>query len=276
MNISNLSIRPLQYSDRPVLQNLPPEEWNFDLPQFLLLHFGQTYFYPIVAELDHRIVGFGNGIINRTTGWLGNIIVLPEFQKQGIGYRITHHLMEYFKDQGCSSQLLIATKAGEGLYRKLGFKISSMYLFFHKDGIDQPRPYNSTNIRMIKEEDYPLIRKLDQEISGEVRHRLIEQFLPTGWVYSSASSEEVEGFYLPNFGNGLIIAKEDEAGLALLEFKISLGISTIVVPSANTAARDVLIHHGFTEAMTVPRMVFGEELNWKPDKVYSRAAGYCG
>ena len=113
MEILNPKIRNLLHSEIGLLKDFPPEEWNFDILKFLSIHFGKFYFYPIVAVIDNKIIGVAIGILNEKVGWLGNIIVLSEFRRQGIGYKLTKNLIDFFNSNDCSTQLLIATKDGK-------------------------------------------------------------------------------------------------------------------------------------------------------------------
>jgi GNAT superfamily N-acetyltransferase len=119
-----IKIRGLLRPEINLLKNFPPEDWNTDLPALFSYHYDFLYFYPIVAEEEGKLVGCANGIFNNKVGWLGNIIVLPEHRRKGIGLRLTKHLVEYFDEQGCTSKLLVATELGERVYKKLGFEIS--------------------------------------------------------------------------------------------------------------------------------------------------------
>ena len=173
-----LKIRQLRQSEISLLEDFPPADWNMDLPGFVSFHFGYPYFYPIVAETENKIVGFGNGILNDKVGWVGNIIVLSEYRKKGIGYELTNHLVEYFKHKGCTKQLLIASEMGKNIYAKIGFKESSTYQFF-KVGIAFPNYQKAVEIREVNENDFILLKKLDKEASGEERFHLIERFFST-------------------------------------------------------------------------------------------------
>ncbi len=269
-----MKIRQLLRSEIPQLQNFPPEDWNIDLPRLLFFHFGHTYFYPIIAEMDGRIVGCGNGYLHGKIGWLGNIIVLADYRRQGIGQTLTIHLMEYFKSKGCSSQLLIASEMGEPLYRKLGFETSSTYVLYKREpGISTQ---HISRVRKVKKEDIQSIKELDKKITGEERFHLIERFLPTGLVYSQGVSDNAEGVYLPDFGSGLIIAKNAMAGQALMKVRLNEGKTTVIVPSVNDSAREFLESEGFQVYRKAPRMVLGEEVQWQPTMLYNRATGYCG
>jgi len=270
-----LKIRQLQKSEINLLSGFPPEEWKLDLSGFVSFHFGYSYFYPIVAEVDNKLAGFAQGILNGKTGWLGNIIVLPEYRRQGIGYELTIHLVEYFKGKGCKTQLLIASEMGKNIYKKLGFNESSSY-YFLRDGSNFQFYKRNNKIRKIVRSDFSLIKKLDEEITSEERYDFIKRFFNTGCVYKEEGSNEIEGFFLPNLGGGLINAKSSEAGLELLKFKLSLQKTKAVIPSENKIALDFLEKEGYNIYLKVPRMVLGNELNWKPECIFNRATGYCG
>ncbi len=114
-------IRELKSTETTLLKDFAPPDWNTDLSVLFSFHFGQPYFYPVVCELDGKVVGCANGLCHGNAGWLGNIIVLPETRGQGIGQALTRRLVEFFHNQGIVHQVLTATKLGEPVYRKLGF-----------------------------------------------------------------------------------------------------------------------------------------------------------
>ncbi|MEJ2615762.1 MAG: GNAT family N-acetyltransferase [Ignavibacteriaceae bacterium] len=268
-------IRPLLKSEINLLKNFPPESWNLDLPVFISFHFDYPYFYPVVAEENNKIIGFGNGILNGSTGWLGNILVPSEFRRRGIGNEITGHLVEYFHNKGCTSQLLIASEMGKNIYARLGFKESSSYQFLRK-GSYLPDYSKNENIRRINDNDFDLLKKFDEEISGEKRIGLIRRFFATGWIYQQKNANDIQGVLLPDLGGGLIFAKNPEAGLELIKLKLDLGKFRSVIPTDNETALNFLKSLGFEIYSTAPRMVLGVDVNWQPKYVYNRAAGYCG
>ena len=268
-------IRALLKSEIHLLQNFPPENWNLDLPVFVSYHFDYQYFFPIVAEEEGRIVGFGNGILNGLTGWLGNILVPAEFRRKGIGNEITKHLIEYFKSNGCRNQILIASEMGKNIYSRLGFKESSTYLFLKLNG-NLPEYQKNQNIRRINDNDFDLLKKFDEEISGEQRLHLIKRYFPTGWIYQEENSNNIQGVFLPDLGSGLIFAKNPEAGLELIKLKLSLGKLRTVIPSENITALNFLKSQGFEINDTAPRMVLGKDVRWQPKYIFNRATGYCG
>jgi GNAT superfamily N-acetyltransferase len=267
-------IRPVKSFELPLLRDFAPPEWNTDISQRFSLYFGQPYFYPIVAELAGKIVGCANGLLNGTTSWLGNIIVLPEYRGQGIGSALASHLVEYLHHQGCISQVLVATKLGEPVYARLGFKVSSSYTFLRSE---KTIPSTLTpQIHRAQAENFEAMRKLDLEITGERRTAFLERFLARGWVSQAGNHEPISGFFLPSLENGPILARDAVTGLELLQFKLGSGCTSVVVPSSNHPTLDLLLGSGFQIENTAPRMTLGVELDWKPEGVFSRGGGFCG
>jgi ribosomal protein S18 acetylase RimI-like enzyme len=270
-----LEVRQLSQSEIELLADLPPKEWDMNLPNIVSFHYGCPYFYPIVACMDGEIVGFGNGILNNKVGWIGNIIVTPEWRRQGIGFQLTNHLVEFFIKNGCNTQLLIASELGKNIYSKIGFKTAATY-HLYKMGAGCYNYQKFAGIRKTKKEDYSLLRRLDAEITGEERSQLIERFFSTGWVYYCEESNEIEGVYLPDLGSGLILAINSKAGIELMKYRFSQGKTTVTLPSNNIEAIKFLEQEDFHLQKTLPRMVLGNEVNWKPNLIFNRGTGYLG
>ena len=269
-----LRIRQIEQSEIPRLQNFPPEDWNLDLPRLFSFHFGHPYFYPAVAEVDKKIIGCGIALTHETLSWLGTIIVLPEYRRRGFGKEITSHLMHYCKDMGCTTQLLTASEMGEPVYTKLGFKTSAEYIFYKRESIVPIQ--RISNVREVRKGDIKYIKELDREITGEERFPFLERFLSTGCVYNPDKLDHPTGIYLPDFGSGLILARNSEAGIALMKARLNRGKKTAVLPSTNMIAREYLFSEGFRDYRAAPRMVLGDDVQWNPAMLYNRAAGYCG
>ena len=269
-----LRIRPISESEIHQLQNFPPEDWNLDLPRLLYFHFGHSYFHPVIAEVDNKIVGCGISLIHGNVSWLGTIIVLPEYRRQGIGQEITRNLIDYCRSKGCTSHLLTASEMGEPIYRKLGFEVNSIYVLYKRESIESTR--HISNVREMREEDFLAVKELDREVTGEDRFQFIKRFFSAGWVYSADTSTGITGFYIPDLGGGLIIARSVDAGLELMRLRLNRGKTTSVVPATNAIAREFLTSEGFQEYRTSPRMILGNKVNWRPTMIYNRATGYCG
>ena len=267
----NFTIEALKWDEIPGLKNFAPSDWNFDLPAFLSQHFGKDYFFAFVAKSNNRIVATGNGIFTGNAGWAGNIIVDEPFRRQGIGTAITKKIVEEFSHRNCRSVLLIATNSGMPVYYKSGFKTSINYSFYSCPIL--PESNKVSHIRKISKADYEKIFILDKLATGEERKVFLGNFISGGWLYEE---QGIQGFYLPGFGAGFIVAKNSEAGLSLLRFKLSKPGQIVVIPEENFAASGFLELMGCIETSIAPRMFLGQESDWHPEMIFSRAAGYCG
>jgi GNAT superfamily N-acetyltransferase len=269
-----LQIRELRADEIPLLKDFAPPEWKTDLSQLFGRHFGQPYFHPIAAELDGVMVGCANGLLNDNAGWLGNIIVRPEHRGGGIGRALTEALVDFFKVKRVPFQILIATSLGEPLYRKLGFEVVSQYVFFEREGASSSMD-NAPGVRALTAEDRESVFALDRVVTGESRRPFLSGFLEGAWVHAGMAGA-VDGYFLPSLGNGPVIASNDAAGLALMQYKLSRGASSSVVPEQNEAAADFLRSKAFVETGRAPRMSLGPDVSWQPKRVYCRGSGYCG
>jgi GNAT superfamily N-acetyltransferase len=267
-----LNIRRIQKSEIPGINALRPEDWHFDLEQLFSQHHNQDYFYSVVAEVSREIVGTGIALIHSNVAWLGTIIVRKDFRNQGIGTHITRHLVDYSLGKGIESILLTASDMGLPIYEKMGFRQDIGYVFLKTD---HPIQFNSTNncIMPITETDHQRIFDLDQNATGERRSKFLLRFLPTGFKFEDT---RIHGYYLPEMGNGLVVADSEEAGQALLQFKLARGASFVCLPDNNLKAIGWLVNLGYYPYLRSPRMYMHKNVVWNPGCIYSRAAGYMG
>ncbi len=98
-------------------------------------------------------------------------------------------------------------------------------------------------------------------------------YLKTGYNYVN---DTIEGFFLPDFGSGLIVADSAVAGVELLKFRLSNNSSAICVPETNHTAIDFLLSIGFCQFLAVQRMYLNENVNWNSGFIFSRGSGYLG
>jgi len=266
-----IKIRELNVNYIELISYLQPEGWS-DITPFFRFFYKHDFCYPIVALDENRIVGAANATVNGTSGWLSHIIVAKDYRHRGIGYKLTEHLINYLRQKGCQTLLLIATKMGEGLYRKFGFETVSEYLFFNEGTIRSE--IQNKSIRCFNNSDLEEMLELDRRISGENREKMLTQFLSNACVYDADS--QIHGFFLPEFKEGMIIADNNQAGTALLNFKHSQQKRKTVLPVENKKGMEFMLSHGFKIIDRAPRMVLGEDIQWKPELVFSRAGGFYG
>lgn len=264
-------ITPFKTSDLQKIAHLQPVGWPDIIPEFQF-YLAKHFCYPIKASISEQLIGLGALIFFQNSAWLSHIIVDRHHQKKGIGFLIVDHLLRLLDKKSIESCSLVATAAGFRLYEKAGFRVVGEYTYLERIKPSIAYPADSL-IRHITPELYTEVLKLDQSISGENRYHLLAQHLDTGLVIGKSSPQ---GYYLPNLGEGLIGALTKTAGITLLNYK-SQHAEKLVLPSQNIAAIDFLLANGFQKTdKSGIRMVYGTEIKWQGDKVYSRIAGNYG
>jgi N-acetylglutamate synthase-like GNAT family acetyltransferase len=265
-----IKIKPAELRDASSLRNLPPAEWFIKLDELFLVHFNNDYFYSVIAEIDNEVIGFGNLIINELSAWFGNIVVNKNYQRQKIGTNIINHLQNHLDEKKIDSRILIATREGKALYKTLGFTEKEDYQFYR----GQCKSSNNINIMPISTEDYEGVFNLDKIITGENRRAFLQQFIGKSFIYKKDGA--VNGFCIPNIGSGPVYALDEEAGSALMKYKHSNELCASVVPKANKDALMFFRYNSFDHFGEAVRMYYGKDVNWMPDKVFSRMFAYSG
>ncbi len=264
-----LSILPFLPSDLTMVSALQPEGWPPILPHFKF-YSNSDFCFPLKVEKNGKIIGVGVTIVHGETAWLAHIIVSPENRNQGIGKMITQALVDSLQATSCTTILLIATKQGEPIYRKIGFLVETEYAIF-KEGkrstmpVEKCMPYNQ------KFEKSILL--LDRQVSGENREKLLKTHLEKSQLV--IKNDTVAGCFFPTLGEGLILAEDTDAGITLLAQKHLTEIRT-ALPIDNKSGMNYLVRYGFQEFARGVRMRLGKKLDWQPEKIYSRIGGNLG
>ena len=266
-------IRELNKSNIQGLNNLPPSEWEFDYEALLKEFIDEDFFYAFIQVQDNKVVGTGNIFSKGKTGWLGNIMVDKSFRGKGLGYQMTKFLIDFLENKGCETQLLIATELGEAVYKKLGFrKLTEYQSFDSKFDSDYNFP---DSVRKLELSDLASVHKLDLETNSEDRTYLIDKFYNRGFGYFN-DQNELLGFYLPEFGRGLVLSKDTPAGIELLKLKHSTKGKRTLLPIENQNGIKLLEKMGLKKGEKSSRMILGKENEWIPNNIYSYGSGYCG
>ena len=88
----------------------------------------------VSAIYNGELVGMGRLVGDGAMYWyLQEIIVLPQFQRKGIGTMIVNHLIDYAKANSITGKFTIiggvSAKGKEPFYKKMGFEIISNGLY---------------------------------------------------------------------------------------------------------------------------------------------------
>lgn len=266
-------ILPLAKHQIKGLNQLPPSDWSYDYEALLHAFIDEAFFAAFVQLQGDQVVGTGNVFVKDAIGWLANIIVDPHYRGRGLGSEMTRYLVDFLNDSGCATHLLIATALGEGVYQRVGFRKQTDYLSFESERDVAYTP--SRAVRPLESTDRAAVYHLDREINAENRSHLLDRFFKNGFGYFD-SADHLQGFYLPEFGRGLVLSKDEQAGLELLQLKHAENGRRTLLPVENQAGVQLLEGLGLKQGARCSRMVLGKENDWMPTSIYSYGSGYCG
>lgn len=266
-----MDIQNLKRSDVGLLVDLQPPGWR-DLIPIFNFYSNSAFCFPVKATFDNKIVGIGAAINHNSVTWLAHIIVHPDHRNKGIGQLITQTLVERAKAKNCLTIYLIATDLGMPVYEKISFETETEYLFF-KDLKKGRRWIPSKNITNFSCQMKEQIAHIDQQVSGEQRMFHMEQYLQSGYVYKN--NNIIEGFYLPSFGEGLIIANTSSAGLELMKVRLASKVD-VVFPSNNLIAAEFMDKNNYNITKKAKRMRLGMKRTVLLANIYNRIGGDIG
>lgn len=253
------------------MTGLQPADWG-DIIPFFDFYTKSTFCFPIKIVVENKIAGVGASIIHNEVAWLAHIIVHPEYRNKGIGQLITQALVKIAVSKNCATIYLIATELGVPVYKKAGFETETEYLVFKEITI-AGGPEVSGKIKRYDAVFKEQVLNIDRSNSGEERLSLYENYLQSGFVY--CEGQTVEGFYLPAFGNGPIIANTQSAGIALLTLHLK-SYHHVILPIDNKTAVDFLYSQGLKQFNTIKRMRLGKYRPVKFSNLYNRTGGNKG
>jgi Acetyltransferase (GNAT) family len=270
-NVNTMDVQNLEHTDLELINELKPADWP-DIVTPFTFYISSFFCFPVKVMNNGTIAGTGSVIIHNDVAWLAHIIVHPAHRGRGLGGLITQALVDISRKNNCTTIYLLATELGEPVYTKAGFVTETGYLFF-KD-IRPPADFTlPAGIIPYKEAYRDELARLDRQVSGEERMHHTAHYLNDGFLYRAGSI--TEGFYLPGFGEGLIIANTVNAGTALMKMRL-LSKTNASFPVGNKEAAALLYQYNYREFRSAKRMRLGKERTWQPENIYSRIGGNLG
>jgi GNAT superfamily N-acetyltransferase len=267
-----VNFESITYQDLDEIRDLRPDGWPDIVPAFEF-YINSSFCKALKVREGNKIAGIGSLISFENTSWIGHMIVHKNFRNRGIGFQILKELMNNLHATSLETCLLIASDLGKPVYLKAGFRDVTEYCFMQREKPWIARSFNQ-NVVSFQEEHRSEIYALDRIVSGENRERLLVDYLMNSKVYYKNGI--VEGYYLPDLKEGLIVADSEDAGLALMEVKYS-NADKAALPSDNEIGKKFLEENGFVKRdKKGTRMIYGKEIKWEPKKIYSRIGGNLG
>lgn len=258
-------------SDLLQLKPLEPEGWGDLKPRFRLL-LDNAGCFPFKLTVNNTLAAVGATILFSESAWLACIITHPDFQRQGIGEKMTRYLINAIDMKVRPTISLIATPMGYPLYKKIGFITDSIYDHFNAVPVYDPSLADS-RIRNYQQKDKEKILQLDHQLSGEDRSSWLMDYLKEASVFYE--EEMLTGYYLPSLGEGFIFALNAKAGTALMNLRASTK-QNAVIPQSNIAALSFMKAAGLQPFRISTRMYIGKKMDWDPKAMYNRIGGQLG
>jgi GNAT superfamily N-acetyltransferase len=223
-----------------------------------------------VAEVGGEIAGTGGATIfpgASPTGWVHGIVVRPEYQRTGLGARLTETSIEWLRTRSAGAVLLLATDAGRPVYERLGFTAGERYGSFTWPTTG---PDPAATVEPMHAGHLSAVLALDREASGQDRSGFVTSLATSGWVATCGG--EVAGFHLAcPWGGGPTIARDAASGLALLRWAASMAKRPSRgpgLPEGNAAAVQYLAGLGITASRYVTRMWLGTPPAWRAEMIF--------
>ncbi len=216
-----------------------------------------------VAECQGRVVGTVTTISYQDRfGWIGMVLVDPDFRGRGIGTRLLEKAISYLDARGIPTLRLDATPQGKPIYEKLGF-VSEYEIerwALPRAGGGDPVPEPST-------EDLTAILAFDCEVFGASREALLRSLASCApqFVCAVRDRAEIRGYAFGRSGSladhlGPWVARDESAAGELLDSFLRRSTRETVfvdcLPS-NPSAQPLLCSHGFNFSRPLVRMYRG-------------------
>ena len=267
-----MEFSPVCSDDLQLISQLTPPGWT-DVEEVFTRYLKMSEVLTLKLKEDEQIIGLGAAICLGDSAWLAHIIVDKNKRGRGLGFQIVSALLAQLKTMGIEKVSLLATEEGAPVYRRAGFVTTAAYQYFKSPG-DFLSSKTSRFLRPFDDRDQDEIVKMDRAFSGEDRSGLLLRYLSEALIFEEDST--ILGYYLPQWGEGLIVAQTTEAGTSLMLEKAK-GNGGFGVPEGNQIAIDWLERQGFVrQDKYLQRMSLGEPPKWKADWCYSRIGGNLG
>ena len=266
-----MKIQPLTQNDISFVPDLLPKGWEGEVST-IESYIKSPFAFPVKANVDDKLVGIGTAIVYGETAWLAHIIVHPEHRSQGIGKRITQTLVETSYSKDCETIYLSATELGEPVYKNLGFETETEYLIYKCDVKIEPFESSEKIVQNLPNFNSQIM-DLDYKISGEDRKVLLEPNLSGAYIY--LDDQNVSGFYLPDLGDGLIVASTVTAGIELMKLRLNTNDEVSFLKD-NLPATEFILQQPFREVRKEKRMRLGKPRSWQPEGIFNRIGGNMG
>jgi N-acetylglutamate synthase-like GNAT family acetyltransferase len=266
-----MTLEPITINDFPYLAEFEPPGWGDLIPRFSYAISSSAY-HPFKLEEHGITVAIGTVIYHADSAWLASIIVHPDHRNKGYGKKITQAMIDGIDTRRYTTIYLDATDLGFPVYKKLGFIHEADYVHFKSEN-NVSGLQLSASIIPYRDDMLSQLLRIDKNVSCEDRKENLLDHLQDAVVFFHDG--KVTGYYLPSFGNGVVIAENSIAGVELLKYRLENNYYAIF-PSKNRSAIDLLQQTRLKQFRVSRRMFLGVKRNWQAENIYNRISGQLG
>ena len=245
------------------VQQASREGWATGRP-FVQLHLEHDPKGAWIAWLAGRRAGLATATAYESTGWVGNLIVEPEFRSRGIGRRLMERAIDYLEAAGLATLRLDADPPGVPLYRSLGFMDESSSLRYKWTGSGG---LPDVRVDHLTPDDLPDVIRLDRNSFGDRRDGLLPIVLKQAEsALGIKENRRLTGFLITIDSTagvriGPLAAESIAAAEALLSTTIHQhpgGLLALGISELNQPGVELLKSLGFKATAPCLRMVRGK------------------
>ena len=227
---------------------------------------------------SNQMIGTALGVHYGDKTRIANVIIDPDYQGQGHGFRLFKHLIDHLSADNSPLIELGASLAGKPLYEKFGFKTRYEIQSFSKV-ISTSSDFKSNGM-FCQEEDLESVIQLDEEAFGTSRANLIRNVFESAahQILIDKQDEKTLGFLMwrqetDGIRIGPWIHQETEGAKRLVKMALHVLArnhpeTKVTFHVTNQLAKDILIGEGFNYAFSSYHMTLGERVLSKNSTYY--------
>ena len=270
--MEHFSIRPFKDEDINFAYKLNVmEQWD-DTRNDIKRMFNYEPYGCFIAEIKSKPVGHVFSISYGRLGWIGLLIVKPEYRRRGIGTLLTRRAMDYLLSCKVETIKLEAVSAIAGLYRRLGFVDEYDSLRF--TGVcKEITSLSSYCVNGLKKEGMTQLAEFDAEYFGANRAKVLNRLYQDNsqLCFVSRKGSRITGYIMfrktkSGYRIGPWVCNPDNPQAArdlLMEGMETVGHNVklyVGVPAVNKKAIGTLHGLDFKQYSKSIRMYSGEKL----------------
>lgn len=219
------------------------------------------------AWMEGRLVAtVTTSTYGRDLGWIGMMLVDPEYRRRGIATRLLSVALDYLRAAGIAAIKLDATPAGRPVYEAIGFAREGVIERW--ETVAQSRIVNGD--QSLNTEIRQQVYRLDQAAYGADRARLLDALINDSSFRPQVvmtPDRRLQAYALARRGLianyvGPIIAQDEATALTLLDrmlAKLEGGKTFLDFHPGCGVAREALVKRGFVKQRELVRMRYGSE-----------------